>query len=271
MNDYKLSGSNRYGDPDELGNNTQEMTLKQDRSFTFTIDRKSHDDTQMAKELWDKFKKLWGKNRKMKFLLFIASKAKELWAKFKESWGDSKVAKFFLRIGSTVKELWENFKEKWGESRTVNFFLKIASRIKELWDDFKTSWGEKRSVSFLTKNSKATTAGKVWSIFKTAWGSKSVNIGIEFAKNALSGLWKNLINFFDGKSVGVGATAKASGGVFANGRWNDVKKYAAGGLPNMGQVFVAREAGPELVGNISGHTAVVNNDQIVASVSDGVA
>lgn len=182
MNDYKLSGSNHYGDPDELGNNTQEMTLKQDRSFTFTIDRKSHDDTQMAKELWDKFKKLWGENRKVKFLLFIASKAKELWAKFKESWGDSKVAKFFLRIGSTVKELWENFKEKWGESRTVNFFLKIASRIKELWDDFKTSWGEKRSVSFLTKNSKATTAGKVWSIFKTAWGSKSVNIGIGFAK-----------------------------------------------------------------------------------------
>lgn len=50
MNDYKTSGSNRYGDPDELGNNTQEMTLKQDRSFTFTIDRKSYDDTQMTME-----------------------------------------------------------------------------------------------------------------------------------------------------------------------------------------------------------------------------
>lgn len=34
---------------------------------------------------------------------------------------------------------------------------------------------------------------------------------------------------------------------------------------------MAREAGTELVGNIGGHTAVVNNDQIVASVSDGVA
>lgn len=50
MNDYKASGSNRYGDPDELGNNTQEMTLTQDRSFTFTIDRKSYDDTQMTME-----------------------------------------------------------------------------------------------------------------------------------------------------------------------------------------------------------------------------
>lgn len=75
-----------------------------------------------------------------------------------------------------------------------------------------------------------------------------------------------------GTSGGGGhAIKKANGGVFANGRWNDVKKYAAGGIPNMGQLFIAREAGPELVGNIGGHAAVVNNDQIVASVSDGVA
>lgn len=31
MNDYSLSGTNRYGTPEELGNETQEMTLKQDR------------------------------------------------------------------------------------------------------------------------------------------------------------------------------------------------------------------------------------------------
>lgn len=31
------------------------------------------------KELWEKSKKSWGENRKVKFLLFIASKAKELW------------------------------------------------------------------------------------------------------------------------------------------------------------------------------------------------
>lgn len=47
--------------------------------------------------------------------------------------------------------------------------------------------------------------------------------------------------------------------------------YAGGGLPTTAQLFMAREAGPELVGTIGGHTAVMNNDQIVASVSDGVA
>ena len=47
--------------------------------------------------------------------------------------------------------------------------------------------------------------------------------------------------------------------------------YAQGGLPDMGELFVAREAGAELVGKIGSSNAVVNNDQIVAAVSQGVA
>lgn len=45
---------------------------------------------------------------------------------------------------------------------------------------------------------------------------------------------------------------------------------ATGGFPSMGQMFIAREAGPELVGTIGSRSAVVNNDQIVESVSAGV-
>lgn len=45
MNDYTPTGSNRYGTPAELNNEVQEMTLAKDRSFTFTIDKKSKDDT----------------------------------------------------------------------------------------------------------------------------------------------------------------------------------------------------------------------------------
>ena len=45
---------------------------------------------------------------------------------------------------------------------------------------------------------------------------------------------------------------------------------AEGGLVNDGQMFIAREAGPELVGSIGNKTAVANNDQIVSAVSKGV-
>lgn len=62
----------------------------------------------------------------------------------------------------------------------------------------------------------------------------------------------------------------AGGGMFVNGSWKDITQYASGGNPTAGQMFVARERGPELVGNIGSHTAVMNNVQIVDSVADGV-
>lgn len=45
---------------------------------------------------------------------------------------------------------------------------------------------------------------------------------------------------------------------------------ANGGMLNSGQMFIARERGPELVGNYGNKTAVMNNNQIVSSVSRGV-
>lgn len=46
--------------------------------------------------------------------------------------------------------------------------------------------------------------------------------------------------------------------------------YATGGFPSMGEMFIAREAGPELVGRIGSRSTVANNDQIVTAVSEGV-
>lgn len=69
---------------------------------------------------------------------------------------------------------------------------------------------------------------------------------------------------------GVVLEVKAGGGLYQNGSWKPITAAANGGNFSTGQLFVAREAGPELVGSIGGHTAVMNNSQIVASVSDGV-
>lgn len=49
-----------------------------------------------------------------------------------------------------------------------------------------------------------------------------------------------------------------------------VPTFANGGFVDEGQLFIAREAGAEMVGNIGRKTAVANNDQIVESVSQGV-
>ena len=48
MNDYSVTGTSRYGTPEELENTVQELTMSMDRSFTFTIDRGTYNDTQMS-------------------------------------------------------------------------------------------------------------------------------------------------------------------------------------------------------------------------------
>ena len=47
--------------------------------------------------------------------------------------------------------------------------------------------------------------------------------------------------------------------------------YAEGGFPQAGQLFIANEAGPELVGQMGGRTAVANNTQIIQGIAVGVA
>lgn len=46
--------------------------------------------------------------------------------------------------------------------------------------------------------------------------------------------------------------------------------YAQGGFPSTGEMFIARESGPEMVGKIGNRTTVANNEQIVEGISSGV-
>lgn len=45
LTDYKRTGVNRFGSPDELNTNVQEMTMTQDQGFTFTIDKMNEDES----------------------------------------------------------------------------------------------------------------------------------------------------------------------------------------------------------------------------------
>lgn len=50
-----------------------------------------------------------------------------------------------------------------------------------------------------------------------------------------------------------------------------IEMKAEGGMVDTGQMFIAREAGPELVGTIGNKTAVVNNEQIIQGIATGVS
>lgn len=105
-------------------------------------------------------------------------------------------------------------------------------------------------------------SGKTLTSFTARLDSKRDNLSA--AAKILSGFTALIV------SAIFGGGKKADGGIFVGGSWKPITAYASGGTPGMGQMFIAREAGPELVGTLGGNTAVMNNDQIVASVSAGV-
>lgn len=105
-------------------------------------------------------------------------------------------------------------------------------------------------------------------------GFLSEYYGIQMKKNAAEG----------GIASAVLAVRQATGGVAGAYPMQDSDKrvtsaqnvkrliggYASGGFPETGQMFIARENGPELVGKIGGRSAVVNNSQIVEGIKQAV-
>lgn len=61
-----------------------------------------------------------------------------------------------------------------------------------------------------------------------------------------------------------------NGGVYSNGSWKNIQQYANGGAPTHGSVFVAGEAGAEIVGHINGKTEVLNQSQIASAIYSAV-
>lgn len=145
---------------------------------------------------------------------------------------------------------------------------KNFDKTKKDYDDFKT---KNANIKLNVKN-----GDKLKEVVKnpllTDIGKKStIKRNVEITFKMKNNFTDNLSDFLNKISTGSKPKKKAKGGIFENGSWHNIAKYASGGMPNMGQLFVAREKGPELVSTLKGHTAVMNNDQIVASVSQGVS
>lgn len=127
-------------------------------------------------------------------------------------------------------------------------FSGIVSFFGGLWDKIKKI--------FTTIGTKVGNA--IGGAFKGA-----INGVIGFAQRIINGFIRNinsvigLINKIPGVSIGKISTVS-------------LPRLASGGLVDAGQMFIARERGPELVGTFGNRTAVMNNSQIVDAVSKGV-
>ena len=212
---------------------------------------------------------------------------------FSDSWDSilKSTKRFLNQLGIDFSNAWESLGIKDGVSKLTKF----------IFDAFDTNWGDilKSGLNFLKQlgsnlgigsgNSSGGGSGG------TSGGGSSSGGGagkwISAAVNTVLAVVKGFAGDIPGAILSaLGAVGNVAGDIFgwvgdavggavswvgdAIGGVVDFVKgifgFASGGFPDAGQLFIAREAGAEMVGSMGGHTAVANNDQIVEGIREGV-
>lgn len=249
-----------------------------------------------ASDWWTSAKKFWsdtikGKTAKQFTIAGIVNKAGTWWSEVKQYWKDKitdKTASRFTIAGIFNKAgtWWTDVKTYWKEridGKTASKFTVggVYNKARSWWSDVKGYWSDVTSGKSLKAS---VTINNTYNVFAAAFNAIQTNfnkhpiVATVTTKTVKQASYNPKTKTVGGYTVDKNGAVNlptpkaANGGVYKNGQWHDVTAFASGGMPgNSGQVFLAREAGPELVGTIGGNTAVLNNDQIVASVSAGVA
>ena len=230
-----------------------------------------------TKQFADDWNSVQDKEADMKVM--VDNKGNIVFPKFMTDWNSVKPKGATLSVKVTDKT-------KNGSVKTYNNY----------WNGFKNN-GTKTTglkVTDNTKNGSIKTYNSRWNGLKSGKANKTLSLSgtkystLESYRESWSGIYsktatltmkvdmttsdRKIINDTLYKLNGgtFTYTKKAGGGVYTGSEWRPITQYASGGQPSQGQMFIAREAGPELVGTLGGKTAVMNNDQIVASVSNGV-
>ena len=97
---------------------------------------------------------------------------------------------------------------------------------------------------------------------------KTRTLSVEAKLTNATALKNSVKSALDG--IKIDLKANANGSTTTVGSLTTVSQKAVGGFVPAGELFIARESGPELVGRMGGNTAVANNDQIVAGIQSGV-
>ena len=208
----------------------------------------------------------------------VLQKFKELWADTKAWWSTNVQPKF-------TKEYWRN---KFDVIRTAiqDKLAEVKSKIVEKWGDLK-SWFDSNVAPKLTIEYWKTKFDGIKSGLKTkldeAWKEVTSFFSAEKWKEKVDAAVKAIKDNFKMPSLpkiklevswdtNVGELKTAVYQALGLNGWPTLSwsTYATGGFPKTGEAFIARESGPELVGKIGSRTSVVNNEQIIAGISEGV-
>lgn len=152
------------------------------------------------------------------------------------------------------------------EKETLQNILNDLSEAGVKWVQYSKNYGGKTYSAFKDAFSVVDLAEKV-KFSNNTLNKIAKDAGSTIANGITSGM-KNTLTYSNFPTIQ--ATLNANG-VQTNMGNIKFSAYATGGFPDIGEMFIAREAGPELVGQIGRKNAVVNNSQIVESISTAVS
>ena len=179
------------------------------------------------------------------------------------------VEDFFTNLKNKAIETKDNMIDtvKGWKDGIVDKVIELKDKIKEKFEEIKTTIKDK--IRGIPDWIKTNLVDKVKEKFQNI--ASAIGDFISGAvKGAINGAFSKVESWINGFINGINSAIDTINNIpgVSIGRINTISlpRFAEGGFPQTGSLFIANEAGPEWVGSMNGQTAVANSDQI----SEGV-
>ena len=248
-------------------------------------------------EVKDFFRTLFGSSELVGSIAYYANNA---WNDIR-TWWDNGIGGFFDNAWGTISEKFSTI------FTTIRFFANLAyTNVKKWWDDniwskVSGAWDKVSSIFGSVFSAVQSYFTPMWQEVQQLWGNitgavESAWTGVKdwFKKNVtdpIVGFFTDCINgIIDGingfikilNSINITVPAfslpivgelwgETTIGIHGIAEIQHIGAKADGGFVGNGDLFIANERGAELIGSIGGHTAVANNEQIIAGIQRGVS
>jgi hypothetical protein len=216
----------------------------------------------------------------------IKTSLSEKWNSFSDWWGNTAIVSWWNNNVAPwfEKETWVDavdgmklgIQEKWDS--IVGWWNSLA--IVSWWSNDVRPWFTKEKWENLADGIKKGIQGK-WDDVVDWWDSKPalqrISVAIEDFKTKIQNAWNSFKQWWN--DLGLEFPHIDTPHFKIDGEFSlappkvpkvSIDWYANGGFPNKGQLFVANEVGPEMVGTMDGRTAVANQQEITAGIANAV-
>lgn len=216
----------------------------------------------------------------------IKTSLSEKWNSFSNWWGNTAIVGWWNNNVAPwfEKETWVDavdgmklgIQEKWDS--IVGWWNSLA--IVSWWSNDVRPWFTKEKWENLADGIKKGIQGK-WDDVVNWWNSKPalqrISVAIEDFKTKIQNAWNSFKQWWN--DLGLEFPHIDTPHFKIDGEFSlapprvpkvSIDWYANGGFPGKGQLFVANEVGPEMVGTMDGRTAVANQQEITQGIANAV-